>query len=103
MDAALPVTLEDGSTGLTHNISASGIYFETDRKPSRDCPLSFSVEFQNGAGGLTLRCRGEVVRIEQLDNRFGVAVRIQESKLVPATARVSPVRPEISDGLAGSF
>ena len=103
ISTALPVRLEDGSTGVTHNISASGIYFETDRAPPQDRPLSFSVEFQSGGGGLTLRCRAQVVRVEQLGNRVGVAALLLESKLAPAMVKASPARLEISDGFAGSF
>ena len=32
ISTALPVRLEDGSTGVTHNISASGIYCKLDRE-----------------------------------------------------------------------
>ena len=65
--------------------------------------MSFSVEFQNGMGGLTLSCQGQVLRIEQLGDRVGVAARILESKLAPAAAKSSVARLEISDGFADSF
>lgn len=101
--AELPVSFGDGSTGITRNISASGIYFEADRAPKGDYLMSFSVEFQNGLGGLVLSCQGQVLRIEQLGDRVGVAARILESKLAPATARSSVARLEISNGFADSF
>jgi hypothetical protein len=103
ISTALPVRFEDGSTGVTHNISASGIYFETDRAPKLDQPLAFSVEFQGGEGGLTLRCRGQVMRVEQLGARVGVAALLIESKLAPAMTRPRVAGLEISDGFAGSF
>ena len=35
----VPVTLPGGCTGMTRDISASGIYFETDSEPLGDSPL----------------------------------------------------------------
>jgi len=103
ISTALPVRFEDGSTGVTRNISASGIDIEIDRAPIPDQPLAFSVEFQSGGGGLTLRCRGQVMRVEQLETRVGVAARLLESKLAPAMTRPPAAGLEISDGFAGSF
>jgi len=101
---AVPVHLQGGGHGLTRDISASGIYFETDLEPIRESPLDFTVEFQNGGvGGLSLRCRGQVVRVDRLGGRIGVAARIIESKLEAGRARPAPVRIEISDGFADSF
>lgn len=99
----LPVSFGDGSTGITRNISASGIYFEADRAPTGDYLMSFAVEFQNGMGGLILSCQGQVLRIEQLGDRIGVAARILESRLAPAASKSSVTRLEISDGFADSF
>jgi hypothetical protein len=103
VSTALPVRLQNGETGMTRNISASGIFYETAFPPAPDDPLAFSIEFQSGAGGLTLRCQGKVLRVERLGNRVGVAARILESKLAPGQGRPAPSRLEISDGFADSF
>lgn len=103
VNAELPVTLADGDTGTTRNISASGIYFEAERAPKAGYLTAFSVEFQNGLGGLTLSCQGQVLRIEQLGNRVGVAARILESKLAPSMSSPTVARLDISDGFADSF
>jgi hypothetical protein len=101
---AVPVHLQGGARGTTRDISASGIYFETDLEPIRESPLDFTVEFQNGGvGGLSLRCRGQVLRVERLGNGIGVAAKILESKLQAGRARPEPMRIEISDGFADSF
>ena len=101
---SVPVHLPGGGHGQTRDISASGIYFETDLEPIRESPLDFTVEFQNGGvGGLSLRCRGQVLRVDRLGSRIGVAARILESKLEAGRARPTPVRMEISDGFADSF
>ena len=55
---AVPVHLQGGAHGTTRDISASGIYFETDLEPIQATPLDFTVEFQNGGvGGLSPRMR----------------------------------------------
>jgi hypothetical protein len=101
---AVPVHLQGGAHGTTRDISASGIYFETDLEPIQATPLDFTVEFQNGGvGGLSLRCRAQVLRVERLGSRSGVAARILESKLEAGRARPEPMRIEISDGFADSF
>lgn len=97
----LPVRLQGGASGTTRDLSASGIYFETDVEPVQDSPLSFSVEFKSGTGGMALRCQAQVVRVERLDGKVGVAARILESKLEPV--RAAPASLVISDGFADSF
>lgn len=97
----LPVSLQGGATGTTRDLSASGIYFETDVEPVQDSALAFSVEFNSGSGGMALRCQARVVRVERLGGRVGVAARILESKLEPV--RAAPARLVISDGFADSF
>ena len=101
----VPVTLPHGLMGITRDISASGIYFETDSEPVADAPLAFSVEFKNDLGvGMTLRCRGQVLRVEHQGSRVGVAARILESKLEPGRTQARETRKlVISDGFADSF
>jgi hypothetical protein len=103
VSTALPVTLRSGECGITRNISASGIYFETGTAPVGKGPLSLSIEFPSGAGGLTLQCIGQVVRMEDLGNRVGVAARILELKLAPGRIRPQLERLEVSDVFADSF
>lgn len=79
----LPVSL--GSTkGATRNISASGVFFETDAT----CKLlsrlvRFEVELGTPEGTLLLKCLGEIVRIEPRNKKVGVAVKIIESTTEP--------------------
>lgn len=100
---SVPVRLRGGGSGTTRDISASGIYFETDSAPALELPLDFTVEFSNGSGGMALRCKAQVVRIERLGARVGVAARLLESKLEPRRAPPESVRLDISDGFADSF
>jgi PilZ domain len=73
----LPVGL-DGTTGITRDISASGVYFETSRGLLPGTLISFSVTFEHVGTGepLHVQYEGDIVRVEALGEQFGVAVRI---------------------------
>jgi hypothetical protein len=72
---AVPVELELG-TGLTRDISASGVFFETGSLFPVGITISFSLVLEHAdPGGLVrLQCQGEVVRVEQHEGKVGVAV-----------------------------
>ena len=67
---AVPVRLQDGSTGITRDISTSGILFETERAHSIGDTVNLSVHLREA----TVQCEGRVVRLEQVDGKFGIAV-----------------------------
>ena len=77
---ALPVFLEN-ATGITRDVSASGVFFWTEGPCTSGEVVSFAVEFSRPAGRMTLKCRGDVVRTEPRDTTIGVAVRITESAM----------------------
>lgn len=79
---ALPVDLGT-ATGITRDVSASGVFFETDATYAVGSEISFAVELDTPGGKMILRCKGEIVRIEPRDARVGVAVKITESTLEP--------------------
>jgi hypothetical protein len=73
----VPVAFEKGM-GVTRDFSTSGIYFETDHSFSPAQSLDFSMTLEHtelGPAGRVV-CRGEVVRVEPLGERTGVAVAI---------------------------
>jgi hypothetical protein len=74
-DASLPVSI-DGATGETHNISAHGVYFETDvqRRPGE--LVNFSLEYTLHGRRHRLLCEGKVVRVDRHGGRVGVATRL---------------------------
>ena len=80
VSAALPVDLGT-ATGITTDVSASGISFETDATYAFGNTVDLKVEFDTPGGKMLLKCRGEIVRIEPRGNRVGVAVKITESTL----------------------
>lgn len=82
--ASLPVKLAGDETGLTRDVSASGIFLEFDASYAPGTTISFSVDFETPGGRMVLNCQGEIVRMERRDSRIGVGVKILESRLEPA-------------------
>jgi len=80
VSTSLPVNL-GSTTGVTRDVSASGICFETDESYAVGSPISFEVQMDAPGGKMVLKCRGEIVRVEPRGGRVGVAVKIMESKL----------------------
>ncbi len=81
ISAARPVRLDRGN-GVTRNVSASGVYFETNMGYAAGSLISFAIELDAPRGEkLMLRCRGEIVRVESHDGKVGVAAKILSSKL----------------------
>lgn len=77
---ALPVFLEN-ATGVTRDVSATGVFFWMNGKCASGQNVSFAVEFSRPAGKMKLKCRGDVIRTEPRDSTIGVAVRITESAM----------------------
>jgi len=73
----LPVKLTDGK-GVTRDFSSSGIFFETDRSFSLGQPIEFTImlEYADPAGPIRMKCRGEIVRVEESGQKIGVAATI---------------------------
>lgn len=67
------------ATGVTTDVSASGISFETDASFAFGNTVDLRVEFDTPGGKMLLKCHGNVVRIDSRGNRVGVAVKITES------------------------
>jgi hypothetical protein len=73
----VPVEFEKG-TGVTRDFSSSGIYFETDQAFSPAEPFDFLMNLEHTDLGprARVRCRGEIVRVEPIGKRTGIAVTI---------------------------
>jgi PilZ domain len=79
---ALRVELPEG-TGITCNLSACGVFFETDRVFALEEVIQFALvlEHIDPSRPLRLQCRGQVVRVEQRGDIMGVAVAIKAYRL----------------------
>ena len=74
-DTRMPVHTEHGP-GVTHDISAQGVYFETDIEPRMGALVNFHVEYTLQGRRHRLLCEGKVVRVEPHGSRVGVAARL---------------------------
>lgn len=74
----LPVHL-NGVDGLTKNVSATGVYFETLAQPEAGSKVSFVVEVTINGQNVNMVCSGQVVRIDHKDDKVGVAVKLTSS------------------------
>lgn len=79
----LPVDLGTAK-GATRDVSASGIFFETDAAYAVGNEIDLTVEFDTPGGKMMLKAHGNIVRIEHRDAKVGVAVKITESTMEPA-------------------
>ena len=69
---SLPVQLNHG-TGITCDISTSGIFFETESAYAIGNTIRLFLNFEHE----TLQCEAIVVRVESLNRQFGIAVELQ--------------------------
>lgn len=83
-DTELPVDV-GGVQGLTRNICATGVYFETEVKQETGSRVQFTVEVNVRGEKSKMVCEGEVVRVEQHDGRVGIAVKLVSSFFSSAT------------------
>lgn len=81
----VPVRLADGATGTTHNLSASGLYFETDRTRRVGSVIKLTIDIGTSGRPLALTGRGKVLRVEPLGGSSGLAVKLLESRLEEVT------------------
>ena len=72
MSVTRPVVLARGS-GVTRNISTSGVFFETNADYAVGSKIIFAIELDGPQGEkLELKSRGEIVRIEPRGGKVGV-------------------------------
>src|SRR5881394_570714 len=80
--AEVTVRLQNSASGVTRDISPSGVFFVVGEKLESGQVIRFTLEFEDPAGGpLHLNCVGKVVRVEEAGGKRGVAVMITESVL----------------------
>lgn len=72
---ALRLTVE-GDEGATHDLSATGLCFQSDRSYDAGAQLELVLEFPGTTRSHPLRCEAEVVRCEAVGDGFNVGVRL---------------------------
>jgi hypothetical protein len=76
------VVVENGQKGVMRDVSATGIFFEIDAKHESGSVIQFHVELDTPGGKLKLMCEGEVVRVEHLNGKVGVAAKILKQEFI---------------------
>ena len=78
-DTHIPVQTDHGP-GTTNNISAQGVYFETDVEPRAGALVNFFIEYRLHGRKHRLLCEGKVVRVENgaPEGKVAVAAVIDE-------------------------
>ena len=77
----LPLQLGSGVSAVTRDISASGLFFETDSEQRVGNLINFEINLDTPGGPLKLKALGQIVRIESQGSRTGVGVKLLESRL----------------------
>ncbi|OGB08410.1 MAG: pilus assembly protein [Burkholderiales bacterium RIFCSPHIGHO2_12_FULL_61_11] len=80
---ALPLNLGNGGQGMTRDISASGLFFETDREQRLGGLIDFEIEFDRIGGLMKFKAQGEIVRIEERADKSGAALKFLVTRLEP--------------------
>jgi len=79
----LPLQLIGGGNGVTRDISACGLYFETDSELQVGSLIDFEIELDTPGGPMKFKAQGQIVRIEPQGGRTGAGVKLLASRLVP--------------------
>lgn len=80
-EVQLPVAFSTGK-GVAHNVSTSGIYFETDFPFEPGGALSLTVDLDDVPGGpMRMGCEARIVRVQRKDGKVGVGAQIFNLKL----------------------
>ena len=77
-ETVLPVEIGNFH-GLARNISATGIYFETEAAPELGSHVYFAVELTVRGEKLKLVCDCKVLRVDQKDGVHGIAAKLNDS------------------------
>ncbi|WP_372826086.1 PilZ domain-containing protein [Polaromonas sp.] len=72
---ALRLTV-DGGEGATHDLSATGLYFESERRYEVGERIELVLEFPGGKRVYPLTCEAQVVRVSAVGAGFNIAVRL---------------------------
>jgi hypothetical protein len=74
----------NGKTGVTRDISATGIFFEIDEDHKEGSSISLEIELDTPGGALKLLCDAKIVRVVKEGGRSGIAARIISQSLASA-------------------
>jgi hypothetical protein len=79
---SLLLQLAGGSDGVTRDVSASGVYFETSSEQQVGDLIAFEIELDTSIGPMKFIAQAQIVRIEPQGKRTGIGVRLLASRLL---------------------
>ena len=85
---SLPLKLDDGLSAVTLDISASGLFFETDAEQRVGSLIEVEIDLDTPSGPIKFKAQGKIIRIEPHGNRMGVGVELLSSRLEPVNSSV---------------
>jgi hypothetical protein len=77
----LPVCLSGGRSGLTRDVSASGLSFDFNGRLEAGSTIELSIALPDNDRPMRLKAQGMVVRVEPRGSGYGVGVRMSNSTL----------------------
>lgn len=75
-DAGQPIEIA-GRLGWVRDLSATGMYFYCDSPHTVGTSVQLAIEIAMGGQKQRLECEGEVVRADDHEGGFGIAVRLE--------------------------
>lgn len=66
----------DGDEGATHDLSATGLYFQSERSYEVGASLELVLEFPGAGRTHPLTCEAQVVRVTPAGDGFNIAVHL---------------------------
>lgn len=73
--ATLPVSV-GAENGSIHDISVSGMFIVQSAPREVGSPIDFTIDLDTPMGKMKIFCAGTVARIEEVDGKTGVGVKI---------------------------
>ena len=84
--AALPVKVE-GLPATARDVSASGIFIETEATYALGSPVNLALDLDTPWGKVKIQSQGKIVRVEHKDEKIGVAVQFMDGVSFPGLRR----------------
>ena len=66
----------DGDEGATHDLSATGLHFQSDRSYELGASMELVLEFPDAGRMHPLTCEAQVVRVTPAGDGFNIGVRL---------------------------
>jgi hypothetical protein len=85
---SLPLKFDGGLSAVTRDISASGLFFETDSEQRVGNLIDVEIDLDTPSGPIKFKAQGKIVRIEANGHRIGVGVELLNSRLEPVNSSV---------------